>query len=102
MQIDNRYPHQWWNLYCTLPRWIQNTHRCDEDSEYLKMKVSALNSSGASLTTKTFEEVPIAKNQVTTYSGSFFGGDPGSGGDTNVSFTITVNTVWDGQIDEAF
>ncbi|MFW5526268.1 MAG: FimB/Mfa2 family fimbrial subunit [Prevotella sp.] len=72
------------------------------DSEYLKMKVSALNSSGASLTTKTFEEVPIAKNQVTTYSGSFFGGDPGSGGDTNVSFTITVNTVWDGQIDEAF
>jgi hypothetical protein len=72
------------------------------DSETLKMKVTALNSTGATITEMTFEDVPIAKNQVTTYSGSFFGGDPGTGDDTNVSFTITVNTIWADQISEGF
>lgn len=71
------------------------------DSEFLKMKVTALNASGGTITEKTFENVPIAKNQVTTYSGSFFGSTPG-GEDQNVSFTITVNTVWDDQVDTAY
>ena len=71
------------------------------DSEYLKMKITALSASGATITEKTFEEVPIAKNQVTTYSGNFFGSTPGTG-DQDVNFTITVNTLWDDQIDTGF
>jgi len=49
------------------------------DGKKLKIKVSALDSSGATVAEREFEDVPVAINEITQYSGYFFTESPGGG-----------------------
>lgn len=62
-----------------------------EDSEELKIVVTALDENGKDIFSKTFEHVPITLRQKSIYSGRFFNGDSGDGGD---SFIIRGDDVW--------
>ena len=59
-----------------------------------KLTVTALDANDNILKERTFENIPITRNQVTRYTGSFFGsggtGDTGSG-----TFRLTADPDWD-------
>lgn len=62
------------------------------DGRKLKMDVTAFDSSGEnSLYRQVFENVPVSVNQVTRYTGYFFGGDS-FGGQNSIS--VKMNDVW--------
>lgn len=62
-----------------------------DDGRTLKMDVTAQDSSGKeALYHQVFEDVPVTINQVTHYTGCFFGGTE-SDGHTNVSVKVTNN-----------
>ena len=66
----------------------------------LKMALSALDTDGNVLTTKTLTDVPVTRNRITRCTGVLFGE-----GDFDIyqtAFGITVNTDWDGVIDYPF
>ncbi|WP_165835897.1 hypothetical protein [Marinifilum breve] len=48
---------------------------------------------------KTIEEVPLARNRVTTLSGKMF---ENSGSSEGASFTITINSEWDSPLNKYF
>lgn len=61
------------------------------DGKALKMDVSALSSDGTTvLYSKTFEDVPVVVNQITEYTGTFFGENPDGGR----GFNVTVDDSW--------
>ncbi len=61
------------------------------DGRNLKMDVSALSSDGTTVMySKTFEEVPVVVNQITEYTGSFYGENPDGGR----GFNVTVDDSW--------
>ena len=43
---------------------------------------------------RTFENVPVTRNQITRYTGSFFGSG-GSGTKTSGTFRLTADPDWD-------
>ena len=59
-----------------------------------KLTVTALDANDDVIMERTFENIPITRNQVTRYTGSFFGsggtGDTGSG-----TFRLTADPDWD-------
>lgn len=65
-----------------------------EEDVLTKLTVTALDANDNILKERTFENVPITRNQVTRYTGSFFGsggtGDTGSG-----TFRLTADPDWD-------
>lgn len=71
-----------------------------DDGNTLKMEVTALDASGTSIATKTFEDVPVTRNKITQYKGKFF--DGGSGDSGNITFQITVDDEWEDVIEEQF
>ena len=66
---------------------------CSEDV-LTKLTVTALDANDNIIKERVFENVPIVRNQVTRYTGSFFGsggtGDTGSG-----DFRLTADPDWD-------
>lgn len=63
-----------------------------DDGRQLKMDVSALGASGETpLYRQLFENVPVTVNQVTQYTGSFFGENPDGG---RSSITIDIDDEW--------
>ena len=61
----------------------------------LKMTVSALDSQGAVIRKRVFEEVPVTRNRITTYTGHFF--EDGDGQFTQSDFSFVINADWDGE-----
>ena len=65
-----------------------------EEDVLTKLTVTALDANDNILKERTFENIPIIRNQVTRYTGSFFGsggtGDTGSG-----TFRLTADPDWD-------
>ena len=65
-----------------------------EEDVLTKLTVTALDANDNILKERVFENVPIIRNQVTRYTGSFFGsggtGDTGSG-----TFRLTADPDWD-------
>lgn len=61
------------------------------DSESIKLTVSALDESGTTLYERVFESVPVVRNQITVYSGKFFG-EKSEGG--RGIFDVTVDDEW--------
>lgn len=59
----------------------------------LKIVVSALDSSGATIYEKTFQEVPVTINQVTQYTGNFFGNQDQS--QLSGDIKLSINDTWD-------
>ena len=61
----------------------------------LKMTVSALDSQGTVIRKRTFEDVPVTRNRITTYYGPMF--EPGDGIFTQSDFGFVVHADWDGE-----
>lgn len=61
----------------------------------LKMTLSALSADGTVIQQRTFDQVPVSRNRITTYTGKFF--EEGAGNITQNGFTFTVNGEWEGE-----
>lgn len=62
-----------------------------EETDVLKLTVTAYNSSDSVLYEKVFENVPIQRNMITQYTGEFF-----SSVANTSSFSLTADNNWDG------
>ena len=65
------------------------------ESCLLKMTVSGLDSDGTVIRKRVFEDVPVTRNRITTYTGKFF--EDGDGVFTQSDFGFVVHTDWDGE-----
>ena len=65
-----------------------------EEDVLTKLTVTALDANDNTIKERVFENVPVIRNQVTRYTGSFFGN--GGGGQTGSgSFRMTADPDWD-------
>lgn len=65
------------------------------DSCLLKISVSGLDEEGTVIRKRTFENVPVTRNRITTYTGHFF--EDGDGQFTQSDFGFVVHADWDGE-----
>ena len=65
-----------------------------EEDVLTKLTVTALDANDNTVKERTFENVPVTRNQITRYTGSFFGSG-GSGQQTDGTFRLTANPDWD-------
>ena len=61
----------------------------------LKVTVSALDAAGVILRQRVFENIPVSRNRITTYRGTFF--EDGDGQITQSGLGFTVNDQWEGE-----
>lgn len=74
---------------------MDNSHINETKTEKLTVVVEALDANDAVLETRTFENVPMHANYVTTYTGKLFS-------DYYVPFTINVSSEWTGNYNKTF
>ena len=65
-----------------------------EEDVLTKLTVTALDANDNTIKERIFENVPVVRNQVTRYTGSFFGSD-GGGQTGSGSFRMTADPEWD-------
>ena len=65
-----------------------------EEDVLTKLTVTALDANDNILKERTFENIPITRNQVTRYTGSFFGSG-GTGTTSSGTFRLTADPDWD-------
>ena len=65
-----------------------------EEDVLTKLTVTALDANDNTVKERVFENVPVTRNQVTRYTGSFFG-NGGSGQTSDGTFRLTANPDWD-------
>ena len=65
-----------------------------EDDVLTKLTVTALDANDNTVKERTFENVPVTRNQVTRYTGSFFGSG-GGGSTSDGTFHLTADPDWD-------
>lgn len=65
-----------------------------EDDVLTKLTVTALDANDNVIKERTFENVPVTRNQVTRYTGSFFGSG-GGGSTSDGTFHLTADPDWD-------
>ena len=65
-----------------------------EDDVLTKLTVTALDANDNTVKERTFENVPVTRNQVTRYTGSFFG-NGGSSQTSDGTFHLTADPDWD-------
>ena len=70
------------------------------EEDVLKITVTALDANENTVKEQVFEDVPITRNQVTSYSGIFFGG--GSSQQSDGNFHFTADPDWDSVNDYSF
>ena len=67
-----------------------------ESDVLTKLTVTALDANDNTVKERVFENVPITRNQITRYTGSFFGSGSGGGGSTSDGiFRLTADPDWD-------
>jgi len=66
----------------------------------LKVTVSALTADDAVIRQRTFTNIPVTRNRITTYTGKFF--EDGDGNIVQTGFGISVNPEWDGETEFDF
>lgn len=69
-----------------------------DGEEKLKMTITAQDEFGSSIAERAFTDIPVVRNQITQYSGSFFLNESGSSSDA----IITADPEWDAQKDFVF
>ena len=67
------------------------------DDKKLNMTITALNASGETVCTKTFEDVAVSKNMITRYKGNLFTNIAPPAASDNYNFSISANTDWKGE-----
>ena len=65
-----------------------------EDDVLTKLTVTALDANDNAVKERIFENVPVTRNQITRYTGSFFGSG-GGGSTSDGTFRLTANPDWD-------
>ena len=63
------------------------------DSKGLKLVVTAISPTGQTVYTRTFEDVPVARNQITQYKGALFT-NGATESDTSSKFCVITNDAW--------
>lgn len=63
------------------------------DSKELKIEVTGLGPTGNTVCSRTFENVPVARNQITQFTGALFGDDAVTG-DASSKFKLTTDDEW--------
>ena len=66
-----------------------------EEDVLTKLTVTALDANDNTIKERVFENVPVIRNQVTRYTGSFFGEGGGGGSISSGSFHMTADPDWD-------
>ena len=67
-----------------------------ESDVLTKLTVTALDANDNTVKERIFENVPITRNQITRYTGSFFGsGGSGSSSSSDGTFHLTADPDWD-------
>ena len=66
-----------------------------EDDVLTRLTVTALDANDNTVKERIFEDVPVTRNQIARYTGSFFGSG-GSDHQTDGTFRLTANPDWDG------
>ena len=64
-----------------------------EDDVLTKLTVTALDANDNTVKERVFENVPVTRNQITRYTGSFFGN--GGGTTSDGTFRLTADGDWD-------
>ena len=65
-----------------------------ENDVLTKLTVTALDANDNTVKERVFENVPVTRNQITRYTGPFFGSG-GSGQQSDGTFRMTANPDWD-------
>ena len=65
-------------------------------SGMLKMTASAIDADGNVIRSRSFPDIPVTRNKITTYRGNFF--EDGDGDITQSGFGFTINADWDDEI----
>ena len=65
-----------------------------EEDVLTKLTVTALDANDNTVKERVFENVPVTRNQITRYTGSFFGSG-GSGQTSDGTFRLTADPNWD-------
>jgi len=65
-----------------------------EDDVLTKLTVTALDANDNTVKERIFENIPVTRNQITRYTGSFFGSG-GSGQPSDGTFRLTADPDWD-------
>ena len=65
-----------------------------EEDVLTKLTVTALDANDNTIKERIFENIPVTRNQITRYTGSFFG-NGGSGQSTDGTFRLTADPDWD-------
>lgn len=63
------------------------------DSKGLKLVVTAISPTGQTVYTRTFEDVPVARNQITQYKGALFTNGT-TESDASSKFCVITNDAW--------
>ena len=66
-----------------------------EDDVLTKLTVTALDANDNTVKERIFENIPVTRNQVTRYTGSFFGSGGSGGTSSDGTFRLTANPEWD-------
>lgn len=66
-----------------------------EEDVLTKLTVTALDANDNTVKERVFENVPVTRNQITRYTGSFFGSGGGGGGSSDGTFRMTADPDWD-------
>ena len=64
-----------------------------EEDVLTKLTVTALDANDNTVKERVFENVPVTRNQITRYTGSFFGS--GGGTTSDGTFRLTADPDWD-------
>lgn len=64
-----------------------------EEDVLTKLTVTALDANDNTVKERVFENVPVTRNQITRYTGSFFGN--GGSGQTSDGTCLTADPNWD-------
>ena len=65
-----------------------------EEDVLTKLTVTALDANDNTIKERIFENIPVTRNQITRYTGSFFG-NGGSGQTSDGTFRLTADPDWD-------
>ena len=65
-----------------------------EEDVLTKLTVTALDANDNTVKERIFENIPVTRNQITRYTGNFFGSG-GSGQTSDGTFRLTANPDWD-------
>ena len=79
---------------------IEKESNPQQPSSYIDKLIASLDMDGTTIRKRVFENVPVTRNRITTFTGRFF--MDGDGEFTQSDFGFVVHTDWDGEDNHDF